>query len=197
MRHLHVGHQGTTSRLTRTENLIWWPNMKADLENMRKKCRSCQENHPSLPKEPPKGVRTPKYPMEQCHADYFHLAGKVFLLIVDAYTSWPIVRESGRGGTALELRDQLIEAFTNWGIPEILVTDGGPQFTAHTTQEFLRKWGVHHRITSAYNPHANLRAETGVKSMKRILTDNVGHGMKLNDKKAAVALMEYKQTPIR
>ena len=171
--------------------------MKADLENMRKKCRSCQENHPSLPKEPPKGVRSPKYPMEQCHADYFHLAGKVFLLIVDAYTSWPIVRECGRGGTALELRDQLIEAFTNWGIPEILVTDGGPQFTAHTTQEFLRKWGVHHRITSAYNPHANLRAETGVKSMKRILTDNVGHGMKLNGKKAAVALMEYKQTPIR
>ena len=33
--------------------------------------------------------------------------------------------------------------------------------------------------------------------MKRILTDNVGHGMKLNGKKAAVALMEYKQTPIR
>ena len=32
-----------------------------------------------------------------------------------------------------------------------------------------------------------------MKSMKRILTDNVGHGMKLNGKKAAVALMEYKQ----
>ena len=64
------------------------------------------------------------------------MARKVFLLIVDAYTSWPIVRECRKGGTALELRDQLIEAFTNWGIPEILVTDGGPQFTAHTTQEF-------------------------------------------------------------
>ena len=41
-------------------------------------------------------------------------------------------------------------------------------------QQFLDDWKVGHRISSAYNPHANLRAESAVKSMKRMITDNIG-----------------------
>ncbi|RUS68758.1 hypothetical protein EGW08_023480 [Elysia chlorotica] len=59
-------------------------------------------------------------------------------------------------------------------VPEEITIDGGPQFTAGKTKEFLSSWGVHHRVTSVANPHANCRAEVAVKSAKRMLMDNTG-----------------------
>ena len=118
----------------------------------------------------------PTHPFQSLHADYFHLAGKIFLVTVDPYTSWPIVFRCSKGGTALELTGFLREVFSNYGVPRVLVSDGGPQFTAMETNEFLKRWGVEQRISSAYNPHANLRAETAVKSMKRILREAMGEG---------------------
>lgn len=40
--------------------------------------------------------------------------------------------------------------FSRFGIPEELSSDGGPEFASATTQEFLTRWGVHHRLSSAY-----------------------------------------------
>ena len=197
LKHLHVGHQGTSSRLKRSEELIWWPNLKEDLENLRKACPECKTHQPSLPKERPKGMINPRHPFQSLHADYFHLAGKIFLVTVDPYTSWPIVFRCSKGGTALELTGFLREVFSSYRVPRVLVSDGGPQFTAMETNEFLKKWRVEQRISSAYNPHANLRAETAVKSIKRILREAMGEGGRLNDDKAARAILEYRNTPIR
>ena len=82
---LHIGHQGTTSRLARVEETLWWPNLRDDLESMRKACEECQENQPSQPKEPPKTPESPAYPFQKLHSDYFQLAGKHFLLLVEAF----------------------------------------------------------------------------------------------------------------
>ena len=41
------------------------------------------------------------------------------------------------------------------------------------TEEFLHKWRLNYRLTSAYNPRANLRAELGVKVIKRLLRENM------------------------
>ena len=37
----------------------------------------------------------------------------------------------------------------------------------------MRDYGIHHRISSVGNPNANARAELGVKTVKRMLRDNV------------------------
>ena len=52
---------------------------------------------------------------------------------------------------------------------ENLATDDGSQFRAHIIEDFLTRWGVEHKISADYNPHSNLRAETGVKTAKRLL----------------------------
>ena len=60
------------------------------------------------------------------------------------------------------------ETFVTFGVPEVLTSDGGPQFTARKTQEFLKPWGIHHRLTSVANRHINGRAEVAVNTVKRI-----------------------------
>ena len=66
----------------------------------------------------------------------------------------------------------LRRTFATFGIPDEIATDGGPEFTATATRQFLKEWGVHHRLSSVAFPHSNCRAEIGVKSVKRIITDN-------------------------
>jgi len=85
----------------------------------------------------------------------------------------------------------LRKPFATFGIPATLTTDEGPEFTAHATKDLLTSWGVHHRTSSAYNPHANNHAETGVNTVKRLIAGNTDLGGTL---KSAFfkALLTYK-----
>jgi hypothetical protein len=40
-------------------------------------------------------------------------------------------------------------------------------------EDMMENYGFHHRISSVANPHANARAELGVKTVKRMLMDIV------------------------
>lgn len=60
----------------------------------------------------------------------------------------------------------LREYFARWGIPEVVTTDGASVFTSEVMKDFLARYGVRHRVASAYYPRANKRAEVGVKSAK-------------------------------
>ena len=142
--------------------------------------------------DPPK----PDYPMQLLSSDYFYYAGKTYLLIVDRYSNWPVIKLC-KDETAEELVRALREFFCQFGTPEQLASDGGSVYTSATTQGFLKTWGVQHRISSAYNPRSNLRAETAVKSMKRLIQENVGPSGTLNTDQLAMALLTYRNTPDR
>lgn len=98
--------------------------------------------------------------------------------------------ESGAEGLVKRLR----ETFVTFGIPEELTSDGGPQFTAGKTQEFLEAWGVRHRLSSVANPHANCRAEIAVKTVKRMLVDNISAVGSLDVDKFQRALLMYRNS---
>merc|ERR1711867_414011 len=53
------------------------------------------------------------------------------------------------------------------------------------------------RLSSAYYPRANTRAELGVKSMKRLLRDNTTASGSLNCDKFSRAILEYRNNPCR
>ena len=96
-----------------------------------------------------------------------------YLLYIDDFSGFPYVWSVDPGGGARNLKERLIEAFCSFGVPMVLTTDGGPEYTAQETKYFLKRWGLKDRLCSAYNPYANLRAESGVKSMKRILKNSL------------------------
>jgi hypothetical protein len=64
-------------------------------------------------------------------------------------------------------------------------------------EDFMQTYGIHHRVFSVANPHANTRAELGVKTVKRLLRENVTIHGKLESAKFSRALLQYRNTPDR
>ena len=56
-----------------------------------------------------------------------------------------------------------------YGIPRIIVSNGGPQFTSKEFNSFVEDWGMTHVTSSPMHQRANGKAESAVKIMKSLL----------------------------
>ena len=193
---LHSAHQGTSSMKARIESSVFWPGIYNELENIRDKCYQCHRMAPSQPDPPPTDPVLPDYPFQCVCADYCCKDGNGYLVIVDRYSNWPIVHRVKTGEADGK---HLISALRNYcgtfGIPEEIATDGGPPFSSDEVAKFLKSYGIQHRVSSVAYPHSNCRAELGVKTIKRLLTENIGRGGTLDTDKVLRALLQYRNTP--
>ena len=73
-------------------------------------------------------------------------------------------------GEATGLIKTLRLTFAIYGIPDELSSDGRAEFVSHTTSQFLRQWGVHHRLSSVAFIHSNCR---GHQNCQRLISRNV------------------------
>ena len=194
---LHSAHQGIASMKSRANSSVYWPGMGKDLRNTRYNCARCNSIAPSQPKEPIICTPDPDYPFQQVCADYLSLNGHSYLSVVDRYSGWlSIFHFEPHQSTSPNLITVCRDLFTAYGAPEVFGSDGGPQFTATSFQDFLKDWGVTHRLSSAFYPQSNGRAELGVKTAKRIIYDNTSADGSLDNDKAAQAIMQYRNTPL-
>lgn len=163
LRALHAAHQGTSRMYSRAVSVVFWPGITRDIESTRAKYHTCCGMSPSQPHMPPVQPCVPSTPFQV-------MRGIGYLVIVDIFSGWPHVVASKSG--AKGFMTALIIYFAIFGVPEELSTDGGPEFTAKETESLLQRWGVRHRLPSAYHPQSNGRAEVAVRSMKRLLTSH-------------------------
>ena len=63
---------------------------------------------------------------------------------------------------------ELKTIFARSGIPEILVTDNGPQFASNEFKAFVKSWSFNHTTTSPRYPQSNGKAENAVKTVKHL-----------------------------
>jgi hypothetical protein len=192
---LHAAHQGTTGMQLRAERSVFWPGLTEDLNKVRSACDSCCRTAPSHSRLPPVAPIVPEYPFQHVVMDYMELDGTIYGVFADRYSNWVGVY-MGSGGCNT-LVTVMKKEFSEHGIPDTCTTDGGPQFIASETQQFFADWGIRHRLTSVANPHANSRAEIAVKTVKRMIRDNVGRSGKLDCDLFYRALMTYRNTPDR
>ena len=59
--------------------------------------------------------------------------------------------------------------FARHGIPDKVVSDGGPQYTSQSFKNFSRKWCFEHVMSSPGNSQSNGCAEAHMKIAKRIM----------------------------
>ena len=193
---LHRAHQGTTGMSLRAQESVWWPGCGEDIKRVREGCVSCTRSAPSQPALPPVRPPTPEFPFQLVSSDYFAYGGHLYLVLVDRYSDWPVVRRC-KEETAAELITCLREYFCVCGTPEGIATDVASIFMVASSQRFLQTWSVRHLVSTAYNPHSNLRAETGVKTIKRLIRENMGVRGSIDTDRMAMALLAYRNTPDR
>ena len=61
----------------------------------------------------------------------------MYIVIVDSFSNWPSVIKTGEKQGAKDLVKTL-RRHQDFGVPEVLTSDEGPEFTALKIQEFLR-----------------------------------------------------------
>ena len=195
---LHAAHQGISSMGARARETVFWPGMSEDIQKTRQTCQPCIKIAPSQPDIPARLSMPPSTPFEQIFADFFNCAGHHYLVIGDRLSGWCDVFEAPNGSAqagAEGLITNLRNLFSRIGVPDEISSDGGPEFKADATKRFLQQWGVAHRISAAYNPKSNGRAEVAVKAAKRLLLENTGPFGSLNTDHFLRGMLQLRNTP--
>ena len=198
LQHLHAAHQGASTMERRARAMMYWPGMTADIRITRDTCADCNRNAPSQAATPPIPSPPPSTPFEAVFADFFSQGGHHYLVVGDRLSGWVEVFSSIAGTTlagAAGLIRHLRSFFATFGVPEELASDGGPEFRAGNTEAFLKLWGVRHRVSSAYFPQSNGRAEVAVKTAKRLLRSNTGPTGSLDHDQFVRAMLQLRNTP--
>ena len=195
MEHLHAAHGCANGMFQRASNTVYWPGYRQDINAFQAACSTCRRIAPSNPCMPPSTpLDTPTYPFQSICADFCTFSAKNYLIIVDRYSNWlSIIRltKDNSSNLIMALRDY----FSHFGICSTLSSDGASVFTSAEMAEFRSRWGFKHRVSSAYFPRSNKRAEVGVKSAKRLIQDNLSPNGDLNTDKFCRALLIHRNTP--
>ena len=125
--------------------------------------------------------------------DFFQVEA-TYLAISDRYTNWLSVFRLPKDDSANVIA-VLRRYFARWGIAQEITSDGASMLCSAAMKDFLNRWGVTHRVSSAYYPRANKRAELGVKAAKRLVMGNLGPKGTLDTDRFGRALLEHRNTP--
>ncbi|CAN6554946.1 unnamed protein product [Malus baccata var. baccata] len=64
--------------------------------------------------------------------------------------------------------------FARFGMPRVIISDGGSHFCNRTIEALLRKYNVNHRVSTPYHPQTNGQDEVSNREIKQILEKTVG-----------------------
>ncbi|XP_011410334.1 PREDICTED: uncharacterized protein K02A2.6-like [Amphimedon queenslandica] len=182
---IHQGHQGISKCYERVVTAVWWPGVIKDMEAFIKSCPQCSQRTP-LTCEPLLPTTLPNHPWERVAADLCQLKGSVYLVVADYYSRFIEVKQMA-STTATKVIEALKSIFSRHGIPEVLISDNGPQFASSEMQEFAAQYRFTHITSSPLYPQSNGLAERSVRTVKGLLQDA---------EDPYLALLAYRATPL-
>lgn len=164
--------------------------MGQQIETMVGQCSICQERRSANTKEPLLLHTIPERPWQGVGTDLFAWNAQNYIVIVD-YHSRYFEMERLHSCTATAVITKLKAAFARHGIPERVISDNGPCYSADEYHRFAELWDFKHITTSPRYPQSNGLAEKTVQTAKRILGK-----AKADDKDYYLGLLEYQSTPV-
>lgn len=166
---LHANHNGIVKMKQIARRCLFWFGMNGDIENFVKHCQICMQTS-VVPKTGCNSSWTPTTrPFSRIHADFFFLESRTYLIIVDSYTKWLEIEIMKNGTDANKVIKKFTVIFARFGLPDVLVTDGGPPFNSSQFCSFMERQGIKVMKSPPYNPSSNGQAERMVKVAKEVL----------------------------
>lgn len=168
LKSIHNGHWGIQSCLRRAREFVYWPKMNEEICEMVNKCSVCEKHQNLPPREELKMKEVPKAPFQIVSTDLFSLNGDEYVLLADSFSGYFDFKKL-RSTSSEAVITFLKEKFSDWGIPEQVHSDGGPQYTSREFKQFSADWGFEHIISSPYFPRSNGLAERYVQTAKKMI----------------------------
>ncbi|XP_013613796.1 PREDICTED: uncharacterized protein LOC106319960 [Brassica oleracea var. oleracea] len=184
---------------------FWWPHMFKDTQDFVSRCDSCQRRgnitkRNEMPQNPILEVEV----FDVWGIDFMgpfpsSYTNKYTLVTVDYVSKWveAIASPTNDAKVVLKMFKSII--FPRFGIPRVVISDGGSHFINKLFANLLKKNGVKHKVETPYHPQTSGQVEISNREIKSILEKTVGTTRKDWSTKLDDALWAYRtafKTPL-
>ena len=186
----HASHIGIEGCLRRAPESMFWPRMSSYIKEYIAKCDVCLAHQNAPQKETIIQHEITARPWAKVGADLCDSQGRALRVVCDYFSGF-IEVERLQSTTSSAVSRALRALSARYGIPNVLVTDNGPQFAAAEFATFASKWGFQHVTSSPRYPQSNGKAENAVKTVKRLFSKCSETGQS-----EFLALLDWRNTPM-
>lgn len=184
LKRIHDGHLGIGKCRARAKESVWWPGLSKQIKEMVSCCPDCirtrhQNAEPLIPSTPP------SRPWEKVATDLFDFKSKHYLLVTDYYSRYPEIEQTS-SLTSSKIIESLKSVFSRHGIPDVVVSDNGPQYRSAEFKSFALEYGFNHITSSPRYAQSNGEAERMVQTIKNLMD---------RSQDIYLALLSYRNTP--
>ena len=127
------------------------------------------------------------------------MGNKYILVAVDYVSKWIEAIASPTNDTKVVIKLFKNNIFPRFGIPRLVISDGGSHFISKIFDKLLSKYGVKHKVATPYHPQTSGQVEVSNREIKQILEKTVSISRKDWSKKLKDSLWAYRtayKTPI-
>ena len=149
----------------------WWPGMRSFIKNYVKGCGICQQfkinQNPSNPSYIPIPGPTSTRPFASCSMDLITdlppvklddgtIVDAIMVVVDHGLTKGVVLTPCSKTLTHEGAGDILLNhVYKCFGLPDSIISDRDPRFTAKSFQELLKLLGVKLKLTTAYHPQSD------------------------------------------
>lgn len=194
-----AGHPGISRMFDRIKTQFWWRNMRQDIEDYVKNCRSCQINKPlrKINRAPMIITSTASRPNEKVYLDLVgplpetHEHKYKFLLTVqDDLTKYSQAYPM-QSCSAEETAKSLVLFISHMGIPKLIISDQGTNFCSDLFKQLEKLFSIKHVFASPYHPQTCGALERSHSTLKEYLRSYIGENQHTWDLYIPSAMIAY------
>ena len=165
---IHIGHMSMTKCILRAKDIMFWPKMSSEIQDMVGNCSVCSERRDSNYKEPLISHPIPDRPWQVVSTDFLTWNDQDFEVVVDKFSRFiEVEKRSSSGSSSVTSKmKSIFHFFARHGMPEKVISDNGPFYASHEFAEFAKECNFTHSSSSPHFPQSNGLAEKSVQNVK-------------------------------
>ena len=165
-----AGHPGVGAMMKKVVKHLWWPMIHRDVRQYVRGCQTCQaakvNTHPTTPPITPHDVAANPFPFKQVSVDLVtdlppaRGFDSILTIVDQGLTKGAYFLPTNKTATSADIATLYHNAvYPNYGIPDAVISDHGPQFVSSFTRDLYSKSGIEMKATTAYRPQSNGEAK--------------------------------------
>ncbi len=175
--HALSGHLGVNKMFSRISRYFYWPGLKSAVSEYCRSCHVCQlagKPNRAIPNAPLHPIPVLSEPFERIIIDCVGPLPKTksgfqyLLTLMCSATRYPEAIPM-RTIRAKNVTKELIKFFSTFGIPRVIQSDQGTNFTSRLFSQVLSCLSVKHKLSSAYHPESQGALERFHQTLKSML----------------------------